>query len=182
MKGVVFFLCLASPFSFSHKVISMVYAMGLTVEGQVGFSNGELAPKGTPVEVFFNEKNIATTEIGDDGVFVYTVEKPADYTFVADMGAGHVANMMINAEELGALESSVDQSGGVIVSTVGLTASDIERAVAKQIKPLRQDIQSLKEKRRWMDVIGGIGFIIGIFGCYAWIRSMRAYRASTHKF
>jgi hypothetical protein len=40
----------------------------------------------------------------------------------------------------------------------------IEGAVARKIKPLQREISDLKETIRLHDILGGIGFILGIMG------------------
>ena len=53
------------------------------------------------------------------------------------------------------------------------TSLMLEKAIAKQIKPLRQEIQSLKEKSGLRDILGGIGYIFGLLGLVAFLRERK---------
>ena len=54
-----------------------------------------------------------------------------------------------------------------------ITALMLEKTIAKQIKPLRKEIQALKEKSGIRDIIGGIGYIFGLLGVVALLRERR---------
>jgi nickel transport protein len=43
-------------------------------------------------------------------------------------------------------------------------AALIEQSVARQVRPLREQLDSYQETVRWHDVLGGIGYIIGLGG------------------
>ena len=52
----------------------------------------------------------------------------------------------------------------------------IERAVARQIGPVREQLVSYEDEVRWRDVLGGLGYILGITGLAVWLRSGRDRR------
>lgn len=52
----------------------------------------------------------------------------------------------------------------------------INHAVARQVGPLREEVNSYRNDVRMSDVMGGIGVIIGIFGVSAWIVARRQVR------
>jgi nickel transport protein len=43
----------------------------------------------------------------------------------------------------------------------------VERAVARQIAPLREQIDELESKYRWRDMLGSVAFIVGVSGLAA---------------
>jgi len=49
----------------------------------------------------------------------------------------------------------------------------LEKAIAKQLKPLRREIQELKEKSGLRDILGGIGYIFGLLGLVAFLRERK---------
>jgi nickel transport protein len=51
--------------------------------------------------------------------------------------------------------------------------SAIERAVARQIRPLREQLVAAEDRIRLQDILGGIGYIIGLTGLALWWRSRR---------
>ncbi|WP_028870309.1 hypothetical protein [Psychromonas arctica] len=54
-----------------------------------------------------------------------------------------------------------------------ITPLMLDKAIAKQIKPLRKEIQALKEKSGFRDMIGGIGYIFGLLGLVAFLRERK---------
>ena len=167
MRVIVALLLLSGAMAHAHKVVTFYYVSGSTIEGQVGFSNGDTAPVGTAIDVLDKGEKITTIQTGADGLFSYSVDTPKPLTFYADMGAGHVAQIKVTLADFGLTGSeSLKRSEPILMD-----AAQLEKALIKHIVPLRKDIKALSEKRRLMDIVGGLGFILGLFGCFAWYRS-----------
>jgi len=49
----------------------------------------------------------------------------------------------------------------------------IEQAVHRQIAPLARKIEQMEERLRWSDVLGGIGYIVGLTGMGFYLLGMR---------
>ena len=178
----------------AHNVIAGAYVDGLLIEGEIGLSNGEMALPGLVVDVMDSAGNkIAETRTGEDGLFSYQATQAMQHRFRADMGAGHIADIVVEAEEF-AVDTVVETtdtqppttSPSLTSTTPGteitspLTAigpqqleSLIRRAVSQQIKPLQKELRAYKEKVMLRDIAGGLGFIIGLFGIAAWFTSRK---------
>lgn len=181
----------------AHNVVSGVYAEGMTVEGEIGFSNGEMAKAGIPVKVF-NEGGDLLAEIAleEGGIFSYEAKAAAPHLFKSNLSSGHIAEMRIEADELSGpvlLEAlsqnavaNTKQDGKVVVKKVAdadvmlssnISAAQLESivrsAVAQQVKPLQKELRAYKEKVMFRDITGGLGFIFGLFGVAAWMASKR---------
>jgi nickel transport protein len=52
----------------------------------------------------------------------------------------------------------------------------VERAVARQIAPLREQVDELESKYRARDILGAVGFIIGVSGIVALLSARRRAR------
>lgn len=80
--------------------------------------------------------------------------------------------LLAGAAGIPAQESSSAQSTGAVQNSNAASASldeealtrKIEAAVAKRIRPLVREIGALKEEVRLHDILGGIGYIIGLAG------------------
>ena len=183
-----FLLSFTSP-ALAHNVVGGVYVNGFDIEGEAGFSNGAMANAGTVVKVS-DVSGIPLGEVvtDDQGYFVFTAKKRITHVFEINMGAGHTLKMQLPAEELpDSLDSSTTLSANSvssanqttkkvdpqIVTNNQITALMLEKAIAKQIKPLRKEIQALKEKSGIRDIIGGIGYIFGLLGVVALLRERR---------
>ena len=124
----------------------------------------------------------------DQGYFVFTAKKRITHVFEINMGAGHTLKMQLPAEELpDSLDSTTtinaasvsspnettQEAEQQIITNEQITSLMLEKAIAKQIKPLRKEIQALKEKSGLRDIIGGIGYIFGLLGVVALLRERR---------
>jgi len=176
----LFLLMIMPGLSHAHNVVGGVYAIGNTIEGEVGFSNGDMAQEGTEIIVSDAAGNeLGKTVTDADGLFVYTAQQRIDHHFFANLSAGHVLEISLPADEL---PDSLP-GGNVAMSAMGNSGETpqfngdqaalqamIEKAVAKQVKPLRQELAAYKEKAGLQDVIGGIGYIFGLCGLGIWWR------------
>jgi len=208
LKSLLYSLALAMALivngpAFAHKVVMAAYAEGDIVEGEVGFSSGDMAAN-APVEVLDPEGTvIGNTTTDSDGIFHYKPTKAIPLTFRADLGQGHVAIYTMPLDELPEIAGDVDADGiktdhvasdgdkaGAIAGTftddrqalalapdqlgeqvraivkqeLAKAKSEIASAIRKDIKPLRKEIAAYKEKNDLQTILGGIGYIVGLFG------------------
>ena len=187
---VLLFLTPVPP-AFAHKVIASVYASGDVIEGEIGFSNGDMAPNEL-VEVFDEEGNkLGETKTDGDGFFTFRPTKPVAHVFKSNLGSGHVATVRMEADELpdiaGAAiasdspppqdtkpeETTAAAAGAADETLTKAQLTLIARAVQKQIIPLRRDIDAYKEKNDLQGILGGIGYIFGLFGLGFYIAARR---------
>ena len=183
----------------AHKVIASVFPSGTAVEGEIGFSNGDMAAD-TLVEIFDRQGNkIDEIRTDSDGFFVYTPSRKVDLVFRADLGAGHVAEASFDIADLtgiagaGSIDAvSSDDSANITVdgAVVGDNATKtaitreqeevIAAIVRDELRPLRREITAYKEKNDLQSILGGIGYIFGFFGI-AYYLAARRLRAKATK-
>ena len=179
-------LCLLSLPAYAHNVIGGVYAVGNTIEGEIGFSNGDMAKAGTRVEV----RDVAGTALGeviidDEGFFSFDATRRIDHHFYADLSSGHVIDLVLPAAELPASLPGADTQSAVskpVKNTASTTSNAelqamIEQAVARQVHPLRRELAAYKEKAGIRDLIGGLGYIFGLVGFGIWWRQRQLAKA-----
>lgn len=171
----------------AHNVVAGAYVNGMIIEGEIGLSNGETALPGVLVEVFdLNDKKIGETQIEADGLFTFTATTAQQHILKANLGAGHVAEIIVEAEEFATAQTLVKPTTKKAATlpasaATGISATELEaivrKAVAQQVKPLQKELRAYKEKVMLRDITGGLGFILGIFGIAAWMatRKQNAY-------
>jgi nickel transport protein len=181
------FVLFSTTTAFAHKVISSAWTDGKDIEGEVGFSNGDMAAPGTLVEVFDPDGNpIGTTKIIEDGLFRFTPNKSIEHRFRTNLGAGHVAEVIVTRDELpehlqiGAPSQQTNTTGAatppLTTQTLALPAdlqAMISKAVRKEVQPLRKEIASYKEKNDLQSIMGGIGYILGLTGIAFYMATRR---------
>jgi nickel transport protein len=175
----------------AHKVIASVFASGNNIEGEIAFSNGEFA-KNTLVEVFDEDANkLGETKTDEEGFFVFTPAKPVTHIFKADLGSGHVASVQMDANEVPfSQDASVIKAEQVTkvfdkpetTSKAPQLSEDMSTQIRKIIKqevtPLRKELTAYKEKNDLQTILGGIGYIMGLFGLFFYLAARRKLKQS----
>jgi nickel transport protein len=196
MRDGVFALVLAltAPAALAHNVVLAVWPTGDVIEGEVGLSSGELAEAGTVVRVLApNGEELGTTEVDADGLFRFAPTAPVPHRFVADLGQGHVAETTLAVDELpaGAVTARNPSPGTAQAATVAATAADaaanaaspaldarelealVAAAVQRELAPLKRQLAAREQKADLQALIGGIGYICGIFGLLFFVHARR---------
>ena len=122
---LLLFICAFAFPASAHKVVISAYADGGIIEGEIGFSNGDVASNAV-VEVFDDAGNkIGETKTDEDGVFHYTPTEKAALNFKSNLGAGHIANYHMETDEL------PDNIGG----------NDAEKVAAAEVDDILANIE-----------------------------------------
>lgn len=189
-------LCLMTTPAFAHKIVGSAWTDGADIEGEVGFSNGDMAKNGTVVDVFGpNDTKIGEAIVMEDGLFRFTPTQAVAHTFVANLGAGHVARFTMEVDELPQLVAATTQTqtpapaatSASVPEPVAPAASAIDqaelqrmiaKAVRQEVQPLRKEIASYKEKNNMQSILGGIGYILGLTGLVFYIMARRKEKAA----
>lgn len=173
----------------AHKVIFAIFKSGDVVEGELGFSNGDMSD-GATIEAFDTAGNKLGEAVTDsDGFFVYTPTEAITHVFKADMGAGHIAEAEMSSEDVAdilgvaAMEETVatplatapqDNTGGIVVASLSNEERlAIAEAVRDEMRPLRRELAAYREKNDLQTILGGLGYIFGLFGLYFYIAARR---------
>lgn len=171
VAGFIAVVGAASP-AWAHKVVMDVYASGAVVEGELGFSDGTMA-QDTVVDVLDAKgAKIGETKTNTDGVFTFKPTVKAPLTFRANLGAGHVGTVEIAADDLPPIGDAAPANAASGVDLAQLTQV-IGEQVRREVKPLRQEIFDYKEKNDVQTILGGLGYILGLFGIGFYVAGRR---------
>lgn len=175
------------PGASAHLLKVFAWAEGNEIHGYAYTAGGGRAP-GARITVHGpDDATLATLQPDGKGEFHYVTEDRGPHRIVADSGDGHRASWTVSAAELGAADSggaaapgeagdAPDEPQARPATSDHRLAALVERAVARQVGPLRAELQAHAERARLGDVVGGIGFIFGIAGVVLWWRSRRGRR------
>jgi nickel transport protein len=169
----------------AHKLLLSYWFSDGEIVGEVGLSNGTFASQ-APIEISDADGQVITTIIsGEDGLFRYRPTEVAELRFYTDLGGGHIARFKVTQEEIetggqsGRADDNGLQSKSLSMDTSGLTleqrralpaspgGSDqaaIKALIRQELTPLRREIVALREKSSFQSILGGIGYIVGLFG------------------
>ncbi|SFS81661.1 nickel transport protein [Sulfitobacter marinus] len=188
--ALLLMLCAAPIPALAHKVLLSVFPSGDVIEGEVGFSNGTMA-----VDQLITVRGPDGTVLGEtttdsDGFFLFKPVLPVAHIFRGNLGAGHVAEVKMPAQEVAAIlgkpVSAADTAAGVGDAVVGtvtnapLSAEEraaIAEAVRDEIRPLRREMVATREHQNLQSILGGIGYILGLFGLGFYLAARRKLAA-----
>ena len=198
-------LCASTP-ALAHRLMVFAAADGDRIEGSAYFAGGAPAA-GAQVHIRDGQGHeLAALQPAADGSFSYRAKAPIEHLVVAESADGHRAEWRVSADELApgfagarapsALESNAQlttrpvdtaadskpEAGIVDAVDPALTAA-IERAVERQLRPLRSELAAAQARARLQDLLGGVGYILGLAGLALWWRSRgaRTTRSPGHR-
>lgn len=171
----------------AHKLKVFALVDGGHIAGYAYFVGGAKAT-GATITVTDADGNALARLVPDaEGTFRYTPRDRIDHVIVADSGDGHLARWTLRADTLpaglGASPPTApapapsaqlppapelaqpDPSAVVSEETI---AAWVEQSVARQLRPLREQLEAHDARVRLQDVLGGIGYIVGLAGLGLW--------------
>ncbi len=185
LSGTLPLLALGSASdALAHKMKLFATAEGPVVSGYVYFSPGGRAQDAAVTAATADGTTVFQGHTNEQGEFRFETRRPIDHVIHADGGDGHEADFTIRAAELpdslsgGAPSPPAPQPAApavvaavAAVSAPAATAGSpadlaalVEQSVARQVRPLREQLDAYEQTVRWHDVIGGLGTIIGFAG------------------
>ena len=218
LPALVLAIAFAASPALAHKVILSVFPSGSQIEGELGFSNGDVPPAGQIVEIFDSAgRKLGQAASDAEGFFRFTPGEAVELVFKADLGAGHVAETYMEGAEVlrivdagktgaqGAAAATIPWAGGagspaaqpagevppgiapgptpeetsgmasqITVNSLTVAERDaIAEAVRNEVRPLRREIAAYKEKNDLQTILGGIGYIAGLFGVGFYVAARR---------
>ena len=163
----------------AHKLSLFAAAEGATIRGYAYFVGGG-RPRAVTVEIHTpTGERLGAAKTDDKGEFSFTAATRCDHVLTVDAGDGHGASFIVKADELpdglpvlgagpGAAAPSAPAPG-----PPADTHNAIARAVGKQVRPLREQLDKLENTLRLRDILGGLGYIVGVTGLWLYVAARR---------
>ncbi len=162
----------------AHEVGMMLHVVAGEVEGRILERGSDHPEAGIKVLVSRSDGlRVANAVTDAAGRFRFTPKHRVDHVFMADLGMGHVATKVLPFEDL----PETLTPAGTSLAAEGAVALLVEKAVAAQVVPLRRDIAAFSKEVRFHDVLGGIGYVLGLFGIAGWVAARRRDKAGASR-
>lgn len=178
-------LALADAPAAAHKLRLFAFAETGTIRGSVYFG-GSVAARGVSVVAYGPDGRIlARTVSAEDGGFVFDVGERVDHRIVADTGDGHHAEVVIAADRLApvagtapvgtspAAQSAAAATSGPAAAPKTDLVALVDAAVARHVGALQAQLALQQERTSLRDVLGGLGYILGLAGLAAFMLGRR---------
>ncbi|RPH39056.1 MAG: hypothetical protein EHM87_24730 [Burkholderiales bacterium] len=154
----------------AHKVKLFAVVEGEMVKGYAYFVGGGPVVKGS-VQV----KTAAGQVIGEvvtdgSGQFLYPKGEQPVYVFELVTADGHRADYEVSFVSSRVDVERVAKSEGVISGVESRYCQEELGRLGQQIAELQVQLNGYEDKVRWHDVLGGIGYILGIMGVIGYLK------------
>jgi nickel transport protein len=167
MRRLPVLLCLAVlvlPLpALAHKLKVFAAVEGGDIVGSAYFAGGGKAMEVEGQVIAGDGAIIARFRTDIQGEFRVAAPSGQALRIHVDAGDGHVAEATLGVDEIAQAPANAAPAN----------TADIEAAVARQIIPLRKQIDAMEERARFSDIMGGLGTIFGLFGIAAWVQAHR---------
>ena len=183
----------------AHGVVVFAWIEGDTVHVESKFSGGRRVNGGSVVVEDKQGNRLLSGTTDDQGEFDFTVPAATDLKIVLSAGAGHRGEWSISAAEIEAAAGAPDSGpGGGYPAAVAKTASPpagtsaeknradapaadlgaiesvVERVIDRKLEPvLRMMAESRQAGPDLKDILGGLGYIMGLIGVAAYVHSRK---------
>ncbi|MCJ7656587.1 MAG: hypothetical protein MUO55_02260 [Candidatus Atribacteria bacterium] len=175
---------------FAHKVNIFAYLEGDKVYTESYFNDGKKCID-SKIEVLDNQGNKLLEGLTDEeGMFSFEIPSEdivdGDLKVVLTASMGHRAEYTISADELGDTVVSIEEkleepisvaSPETILVDLKEIQLIIEDILDEKLKPIMREMREIKKSQEDRisptEIIGGIGYIIGIFGIIAYFLSRK---------
>jgi len=190
---LTFAILLSVGLAHAHKIKIFAMTEGSVVNGYAYAPGGVRLPH-DKVEVFDgNKQKLGEVETDANGEFSFSPQKRSDLHFEMDTGDGHRTSFVVRAEELPASLPTGDGTTPqpqltaqpqpttqppAITGSQEALATMIDVAVARNIRPLREQIEAYEQRVRLHDILGGIGYVMGLAGIFAFLQAGKKEKRS----
>lgn len=182
-------LILASP-ALAHKVGVFAYVEDGRIKGEGYFAGGDKAVNCAVEVLDASGRTLASAQTDAQGGFSLPLPAAAPpLTIVVQAGQGHRGDYTLTAADLGASGAGEDQAATTVqepaakaeaaAPVAGVGPAELERvinqALDRKLAPLTAQVAKLAGERGvgLAEVIGGIGYILGLLGLAAYIKARK---------
>jgi len=184
---------LMSPSAFAHKLNMFAYVEGDEIFAEGYFTDGKKAKHSTITVFDAADKQLLQGTSDADGQFTFAIPQQSDLRITVNAGMGHQAEFVLLKDELSEETAGTNHEPANVISSNNAATStiavqpalaatnldndairaEVERAVGKAIKPLMRELSTMRAEKSLADIIGGIGFIFGLFGVAMYFKSRK---------
>lgn len=182
LLAVTVILILKSSPAIAHKINIFAWAEGQTVFTESYFTGGKLIEGGL-VEVFDPAgQKLLEGRTDQKGEFSFKLPQKTDLLLVLTASMGHKSDFTLkaeNADEAAPAAEPAKITGELSPDTVTVDMRQlrtvIEETLDLRLKPIYRSLADAKRREgpSLTNIIGGLGYIIGIMGLILYVRSRK---------
>ena len=163
----------------AHKINVFAWVSGNTITVESNFSGNKPLLHGKITVKDNKSGGIFLEGSGDNkGIFTFTVptaarDQKADLLIVVSGSEGHQSEWLIPASEYLSEEPPPAKDNSVTFNNTELQEM-IREILAKELEPIKRSLaESKQNKPGFRDIMGGIGYLLGLAGLVAWLKNRK---------
>jgi nickel transport protein len=157
-------------FAGAHGIDLHVHIAGDSIRGRALFVGGGPVV-GAKVTVYApSGSRLGSTKTDGEGAFTFVPREAVDHRFWLQDGTGHGTEYLVKAADLPPL------AAGDADAPATATDEDLQDAMENAVAPLHKKIDKLQSTIRLHDILGGIGYIVGLTGLWFYFQARRLQR------
>ncbi len=182
LLAVITILILKSSPAIAHKINIFAWVEGQTVLTESYFTGGKMIEGGL-VEVFSPAgQKLLEGRTDQKGEFSFKLSQKTDLLLVLTASMGHKSDFTLkveNADEAAPSAESAKTKGELSPDTITVDMRQLrtvmEEALDLRLKPIYRSLADAQreESPSLTDIVGGLGYIIGIMGLVLYVRSRK---------
>ncbi len=168
------------PQAQAHKIHVFAWVSGNTVTVESGFSGNQPLVKGTVTVTDAQTAELLLQGTGNSkGIFTFEIpatvkEKAADILITVTGGEGHQSEWRIPATEY-LTETVVEK---IPQQQALINNEELEQMLRKileeELAPIKRSLAKASEQKPgFRDIMGGIGYLLGLAGLIAWLKNRK---------
>ncbi|MCR5815030.1 MAG: hypothetical protein K6G15_11155 [Desulfovibrio sp.] len=189
LLGSLLFCCTNAQ---AHRVNIFAYQDGQQIHVKAGFSRSQPARNAEiTVMQLDNEAILLTLRTDQNGNCSFPIPREASrfgLIIRVNAGEGHVKTWTMNKEEFDAAkpeassqsqaEPQTPQSGPEHVASLPPNLRELlQSELARQLAPLRLELAETRQRIRFTDILGGLGWLVGLAGLFSAVLARRKPQA-----
>ena len=177
----------------AHRVNLFAWVEGGEVHTEGRFPGGRPVKGGRVLVYDATGAKLLEGRTDEEGRFSFPAPPPTDLKIVLEAGMGHRAVWTIKAQELGGAApegpsrqeaapsrtpAASPKEAAAVPQALGPEARELlEEMLDRKLDPLRRELAALRQQGpTFREVLGGIGYILGLLGMAAWAASRKKGR------
>lgn len=179
-------LCLAAAAN-AHKVNIFAYVDGNSVVTDSGYSRSKRVHDGV-IEVYdqASGRMLLSGDTDSNGKFDFVIPDEAraekmNLLLLLKAGTGHQAEWVVKYDEYGAAKgpfAATEEGHGhkdISMPQGKVDTSEVEVIVRRELEPVKRMLADMSQDDPGVtEILGGIGYILGLFGIVAYMKSRRS--------
>lgn len=164
----------------AHQLSVFAYVEGRSIQGEVFVPDGTAIANATVTAFGPQAQKLGETRTDGDGHFSLEAPFRCDYRLAVSDGHGHSAEYLLSADELpddlpplAASPAKAQASQGTKPASGDSSVRGELESLRKQVILLRKDLSAFQQEIRFRDLLGGIGFILGLTGVASYFLAAR---------